>query len=687
MTSPVELVATHQTVKQLYDFMARTSKITTKLELPLEATFQCLMHLGMGEVQDFDKQARDGNVPMHQAKVLDRNTTLKSLEVEPALRQMISEDELRQLVANCGLLRNFLRMKVEDGNDLSMARKMISLTLEYLDTIKHYSDGDPKRMFELYTAETEEAVNEAIHSSNAMESTVGSAGFGSTISTFEGTLARRGKPAPSDARGFMSGVKAEIAKLDATQNVGERQASLQVLCGWVQEVGQDVLDDCFEALLTTLSNTMKVFLSEKRSILLKLACSIASFLAIRCRPELIADTRHQSKVVRETITTWLDCLLKGVHVTVAAIARATDETVRDLVIASYGSSYVVRKLFAVLGAAQQPELRKRVLNFLSIGLLSARPEACDDYIREGTLLLRLLSQGDAQTRRAARLLVGVARLQGVEIMFGALDPKIGKAMDSEEREVREMGNTIEMFELNVLRYEEPSKAALYWDLVRLEDSPQSPQSPYSPPAKRREERSSASICEREAMPNNKRAAPPAPPRKSDLNEPAYLPNHNADHALAEDDALPWEMPVPDVVDTVAHLCGPASPSPERSLAYETPEKKPPVAGRRQVQPPEAANKWQAPSAPTQHMPDAAHANQRTAPVPVTKRAPPTSIYASKPKAPVGSLTSRPSSGGVPLSLSLSNVIGSDSDAAAIPRQRTPAELLTSLKRRSSSRAL
>ena len=698
VNSPSDLVETHQIVKQLYDFMNRMNRITAKLELPVEASFQCLMHLGMGKVEDFDKQARDGSVPMHQAKVLDSNSALKSLEVEPALRKMVSGEELDQLVSNCSLLRSFLRMKVEDGNDLSMARKMVSLTMEYLDTIKHYSDGDAAKMYLLYTAETEEAVDEAINSSNAMESTVGSAGFGSTIGTFEGTLSRtsRGKPAPTDAHSFMAGVKTEVAKLESGKNsVGERQAALQALLGWVQEVDQEIVDDVFEPLVTLLSTTLRVHLSEKRSLLLKIACNIASFLLIRCRPELIADTPSQSKVVRDAVVMWLDCLLKGVHVTVAAIARATDETVRDLVVVSYGSSSVVRKLFATLQAAQQPELRKRVLNYLSVCLLSARPEACDEFVREGTLIMRLLSQGDAQTRRAARLLVGVARVQGVDIMFGNLDPKTAKALESEEKEVRDMGSSVEAFELNVLRYEEPSKACLYWDLCRLENCPTSPHSgtAYSPPSKRSAPQPSvapppAPAVEQQQQQQRRRPNmdAPLPPTKTRDVQRALPARSTTPPGQSIDAELPWES-TPQVLDTVAHLCSPTSPSPDKNDSMlETPERRAPVAGRRQGRTPDGpAVRRNSAEEPIQPQRVVKQTPPSVAPSEVRK--PPVSIYATKAargtptattKAP---LHSRPSSGGVPLSLS-----GIAPDIIP-PRQRTPAEMLTSLKRRSSSTTL
>ena len=117
---------------RLQTFMQEMQEMGQELSMELDIVFQSLLQ-GVAEANGmlisgkagFDSQAGQFKafgaadfVPMHQAKVLDRSDRLK--EDEARLRTLTGE-RWPWLIESADLLRNLLRVKVEDGNDLQMA--------------------------------------------------------------------------------------------------------------------------------------------------------------------------------------------------------------------------------------------------------------------------------------------------------------------------------------------------------------------------------------------------------------------------------------------------------------------------------------------------------------------------------------------------------------------------------------
>ena len=82
-----------------------------------------------------------------QAKVLDRSDRLK--EAEAALRKLTGE-RWPWLVASADLLRNLLRVKVEDGNDLQMAAATVAEVQSFYTRLVECAASSGEDQYELY---------------------------------------------------------------------------------------------------------------------------------------------------------------------------------------------------------------------------------------------------------------------------------------------------------------------------------------------------------------------------------------------------------------------------------------------------------------------------------------------------------------------------------------------------------
>ena len=499
--TPQDLKEVHAMMKALAVFMGQISKTATKLQLPLESVFQCLMHMGLGGTAvDFDKQHRQGNVPMHQAKVLDRNSSLNAQKVEPSLREVVEPELLEKHVHHCQTLRTVLRMKVEDGNDLSMARKLVSLGEEYLDAIFEASGRDEKRMFDIFMAQDEREITQAITGGAAN----GDNGDGTThhhsqlASSLSGGVVGPSKPLPADlCRGFADESKfIQNIKTD----VASRQVALTNLIAWTQEARQADLDKSFAAIIAVLEEPLKVQLGEKRSAICRLACELVSFLSLRSNPGVL----NTNPKVKEVFARWCEIVLKGVHVTVAAIAEASDSLVRDIIISSCGCSTFVHVIEAVLTKAAQPELRRKCLNYLALAALCAASSGAlqrENALKLGTLAVKLCSSNEDATRRVARVLYVVLHhfccLQSID-MPPLADAKVGKLVDQEAPAVTATFASLDEFEVVTLRYSEPCPACALW-LDKLQNG-------NSPTRSQHQEQLSASVSLKESSPPSHRSS-------------------------------------------------------------------------------------------------------------------------------------------------------------------------------------
>lgn len=88
--------------------------------------FQELLHrvAGINAGVSMDEQRRDGNVPMHQAKVLDRRDRV--CEAVADADETLGEERITWLVACVREMRLLLRVKMEDANDVRMAEEAVT---------------------------------------------------------------------------------------------------------------------------------------------------------------------------------------------------------------------------------------------------------------------------------------------------------------------------------------------------------------------------------------------------------------------------------------------------------------------------------------------------------------------------------------------------------------------------------
>ena len=112
------------TAARLRAWVVEMDELASALGVGKDAVFQGVLGQLNASGQDFDSQAGSSDLPMHQAKVLDRSALLGG-DFDAALRKQAG-GRLKPLVACADEMRRVLRIKVEDGNDLLMAREAIA---------------------------------------------------------------------------------------------------------------------------------------------------------------------------------------------------------------------------------------------------------------------------------------------------------------------------------------------------------------------------------------------------------------------------------------------------------------------------------------------------------------------------------------------------------------------------------
>ena len=118
--------------------------------------FQELLHRvagfdDAGEKTDVSEQARDGDVPMHQAKVLYR----ASVATDAVLREVddvLGAEAVRDLVASVRRMRGVLRVKMEDANDVRMAEEAVRGARRFFDTLQRHARREGKEDVEVLRA-------------------------------------------------------------------------------------------------------------------------------------------------------------------------------------------------------------------------------------------------------------------------------------------------------------------------------------------------------------------------------------------------------------------------------------------------------------------------------------------------------------------------------------------------------
>lgn len=113
--------------------------------------FQELLHRVAGFTaggSSVDEQRRDGDVPMHQAKVLYR----ESVATDAVLREVdavLGEETVRELAATVRKMRAMLRVKMEDANDVRMAEEAVRGARRFFDTLKIHAEKEGKEDVEV----------------------------------------------------------------------------------------------------------------------------------------------------------------------------------------------------------------------------------------------------------------------------------------------------------------------------------------------------------------------------------------------------------------------------------------------------------------------------------------------------------------------------------------------------------
>jgi hypothetical protein len=426
-----QLALVAKTLSELVVFIGQIGRLATHLQAPLEIFFQCLMQMGYKGHADFDKQKRDGHVPMHQAKVLNRDA---ASAIEPKVRDAISADQLATLVEQTATLRTLLRMKVEDGNDLSMARKALTLGDDYLSMIAKYADGDAAKTWALYDAQDEGAIHVLL--SGSIEEAAAAAAL------------------PEMPTDLVKGV-AQQCQQHLHNNklpVAERQRALEVIQGWLSEA--PTLPAV--PLMVAMRDALGVQLDEKRSSLTRAACGIVSTIVSRVSPTVFAVPEAKAVMAQ-----WCAVMLRQVHVTVKTIAEATDATIRDVIVATQGAALVCTPIATVLGKASQLELQRKCIGYLCLAMVvSRRDHGAKLRAVVGVVSPHFVS-ANTGVRRIARVFGILSQELCPELDLPKWDDRVDKAAAPErEAVVQMMAMGAAQFEVVTLKYGEASPMAL-----------------------------------------------------------------------------------------------------------------------------------------------------------------------------------------------------------------------------------
>lgn len=431
ITSEAGLPLMCNSFHRLQIFFDRMYLLGTKLGLTPELIYQCLLHIHHG-ARSFDQQHRDGNVPMHQAKILDRTAVLAEANVESKLRSAVSDSDIEEMVLCSNIVRKILRMKVEDNNDLGMARKAVKAGDEYFLALENASKGDVAILWQMYNADSAAALKKLIYGDSFDEANEAASAI----------------PPLPDAAHLVPSMAAIIQCCGSTTTpVASRLHAIATLTAWMGQLPSWNSCPQFIAAITT---GVKVQLGEKRSALCKATSQLVTIIAERSQAEMAIPA------VRDGMIAWLDIILKQVHVTVATIADATDLTARDIVIATNGLPGIAALLVSVASKATQPELVRKCLGYSCLALL-ATPEGDRKARLHGYAALAKAHAGHSAegVRRVARAL-GII-LREVDPSCVVWDDKTNRLAAAETATVIGGAVSLAEFERTVLRYEVPCR--------------------------------------------------------------------------------------------------------------------------------------------------------------------------------------------------------------------------------------
>jgi len=141
-----DLAEVQKAVAQLYDFMNELDRLSQRVQIHSGEILQVLLSHLANRTRSFDSMKGEEGIPMHQAKVLDRTDRLG--HVEEKLSGHLGEEEVQGLVSSVNLLRQLLKVKVEDPNDLNMARQAVSDAHRFLEHLTSYAQEKSQTVYE-----------------------------------------------------------------------------------------------------------------------------------------------------------------------------------------------------------------------------------------------------------------------------------------------------------------------------------------------------------------------------------------------------------------------------------------------------------------------------------------------------------------------------------------------------------
>ncbi|CBZ28941.1 conserved hypothetical protein [Leishmania mexicana MHOM/GT/2001/U1103] len=430
---PQDLVQLMDMMRNYKHFFGSLRTLAERSSVEPETVFQAFMHISVGGTVNFDRQHQDGAVPMHQAKVLPRT---KAIELAPRLCKELPNPELMVYVGLSRDLRNTLRVKVEDGNDLKTAEKSVCEAVEYLNFINSRAHHNTEKLYALYMAEDPNSLSSLLgdgESSMAASGATFQDTFSSTTLSMQlPTLGNDGAPLeneqtalPSPLSSFIPELKKQCAAASDVSSVSggatKRLKASQVLLDWIATVPAEYFAQHAEGIVGAVSSTLALLAAEKRSALCRLGCDIIIMLMQRLSPEpvFIEDVHRGTcsaspATFSGALSNWVSSLAKGIYVTIAAISSATDAALRAIAIQSHGHLNVVRTLLTALSGGAQTELRRKCLGYLALCVVAAHqkfPERVRELVHLlGPVAVKYVANGDSPSRKMARALCSVLRV-------------------------------------------------------------------------------------------------------------------------------------------------------------------------------------------------------------------------------------------------------------------------------------
>jgi len=137
MCSNEDIVRLTSSFKTIVRFFDELRSISDSLNIPSGVIFQEVLSRLSECSADFDGQGGIGDIPMHQAKVLDRRPSLQQFG---NIEELVGAEKMEEFLQPVQELRTLLRVKVEDANDLCMAEEAAKTAAHFLTGLSRYAD-------------------------------------------------------------------------------------------------------------------------------------------------------------------------------------------------------------------------------------------------------------------------------------------------------------------------------------------------------------------------------------------------------------------------------------------------------------------------------------------------------------------------------------------------------------------